>query len=961
MRDEEKSRDQLIEELAALRRRNSQLEMADSGRRRAEQEIRDSQALYSSLVENLPVQILRKDLEGRFTFANESFCHLLGRSLGEIVGRTDFDFYPQELAEKYRQDDLEVLRTGELFDDIERYEKDGQTRYVHVIKFPLRDAQDKIIGVQIVFWDVTKRKTAEAALEKERYLLKALMDHLPHNIYFKDTASRFLRVNKAMTTFFHLHDAAEVVGKTDFDYFTEEHARQARADEEEVMETRKPLVDKEEKETWPDGSCTWASTTKLPLCDEQGQVIGTFGVSRDITERKLAAEALRQAKETAEAASRAKSDFLANMSHEIRTPLNAIIGMTELVLDTELNESQREYLKMVVESGDALLALINDILDFSKIEAGKLDFEQAAFDLRESLGDTMKSLAYRAHTKGLELACRIQTDVPAILVGDVGRLRQVIVNLVGNAIKFTHDGEVVLEVRPRTVEENRAELLFLVSDTGIGIPREKQATIFAAFEQVDSSMTRRFSGTGLGLAISSRLVEFMGGRIWVESAEGTGSKFQFTAWFDRARAEELETPQRPMIAVGGTRVLIVDDNATNRRILEEMLNNWQMRPRSAPDAITALEMLRRAYAAGKPFTLVLTDANMPEMDGFSLAEKVKQDANLGSTVIMMLTSGDRPGDVARCEQLGVAAYLLKPIKQSELFDAIALALGVTAAEDEVAAGHDAGELTLPPLKILLAEDSLVNQKLAVGLLQRHGHQVLVANHGREVLAALESHPVDLILMDIQMPEMDGLEATRAIRSREKRVGGHMPIVAMTAHAMKGDRRRCLEAGMDEYLAKPIRARQLFQVLAAVLGFSSTPLPEVKLPSGGEPQPPAGTPAPFWDAEKALESVQGDRDLLKIVIETYLEESPKLVAAVRAAIDQRDAPKVLLAAHTLKGSLRFFGCDRAFQSAYRLEMMGHQEQLDEAAGTLAELEQLVDQLQPELSRHAQALAGEENPQ
>ncbi len=567
---------------------------------------------------------------------------------------------------------------------------------------------------------------------------------------------------------------------------------------------------------------TWASTTKLPLRDEQGRIVGTFGISRDITQQKEASEELRRAKEAAEDASRAKSDFLANMSHEIRTPMNAIIGMTELVIDTELTASQRDYLKMVRESGESLLSLINDILDFSKIEAGKLDLDFTPLELREGLGDTMKSLALRAHSKGLELACQIPPQVPERLMGDVGRLRQIVVNLVGNAIKFTEAGEVVLHVELQSQSDDEVVLHFSVSDTGIGIPEEKLSAIFDAFEQVDSSTTRRYGGTGLGLAISSKLVQLMGGRIWVESEIGRGSTFHFTVRFGLAGEAVQAAIARPTI-VQDTRVLVVDDNATNRLILDEMLRNWGMDPTVVEGGRQALGLLRKARESGEPFRLILSDANMPEMDGFSLAEAVGQDRELSNTIIMMLTSGDRPGDISRCERLGIASYLLKPIKQSELFDAIVLALGVTTPEDEGIDRLATEPLSrLRPLQVLLAEDSLINQKLAVGLLEKHGHTVFVANHGREAMAALESRDFDLVLMDVQMPELDGYEATAVIRAREEQTGTHIPIIAMTAHAMKGDRERCLEAGMDDYVAKPVRAKQLFETIESVLSRDTLP-------------------------------------------------------------------------------------------------------------------------------------------
>ncbi len=785
--------------------------------------------------------------------------------------------------------------------------------------------------------EVAERKQAEKDLAYERFLLATLMDHSPDYIYFKDAQSRFIRISRALAGYFGLGDPSEAIGKSDFDVFDAERAGQYLADEQEVMRTGKTVVGKEEEQPWPDGRVTWVSTSKVPLRSPEGDTIGTFGISRDITGRKRAEAQLQAAKEAAEAANRAKSDFLANMSHEIRTPMNAIIGMTELVLDTDLTGAQRDYLRMVRESGESLLSVINDVLDFSKIEAGKLDLESAPFDLRESLGDTMRSLALRAHTKGLELACHIQPSVPDRLVGDAGRLRQIVVNLVGNAIKFTEAGEVVLAVQCRPESDHEAALHVTVTDTGIGIPQEKQATIFGAFEQADTSSTRKFGGTGLGLAISSSLVRLMNGRIWVESEVGRGSTFHFTARLELAGGDATAVaPEKPVI-LRDTPVLVVDDNATNRRILEEMLRNWGMKPSAVAGASEALAVLRRAYGAGEPFALVLTDANMPDVDGFALAEQIKRDTQLSSTVIMMLTSGDRPGDVTRCEQVGVAAYLLKPIKQSELFDAVAMALGITTPEDEVSqAAVTERPSRIRPLRVLLAEDSLVNQKLAVGLLEKHGHTVVVANHGREAIAAWESQPFDLVLMDVQMPEMDGFEATAVIRTKEKRTAAHIPIVAMTAHAMKGDRERCLEAGMDAYIAKPIRAQEVFDTIEAVLGGSAQA-------AAPPEQAPPGEQALDWS--EALRAVKGDHALLQTVVAAVLQESPRMMRAVRRAIADGDAAALRLAAHTLKGSIRYFGPSPAYDHAVCLERMGEQGNLQNAQGILAALEKEMGRLTP----------------
>jgi PAS domain S-box-containing protein len=757
------------------------------------------------------------------------------------------------------------------------------------------------------------------------------MENLPDSIYFKDTDSRFLRASHGLAEKFGLRDPAEARGKTDFDFFTEEHARQAREDEERLMQSGQVLLNKEEKETWPDGSTTWVSTTKLPLHDRAGKLIGTFGISRDITDQKRAEEAMRAARDAAEAASRAKSDFLANMSHEIRTPMNAIIGMTELVLDTPLSRTQREYLTTVWESGESLLSILNDILDFSKIEAGKLDLDLIDFSLRECLGDTMKSLALRAHRKGLELAYHVAPDVPDWIAGDPGRLRQVIVNLVGNAIKFTETGEVVLDVALERPPPEAFELKFRVRDTGIGIPENKLTAIFEAFEQADTSMTRRFGGTGLGLAISSKLVALMGGRIWAESTPGQGSTFHFLARFQLPRTEPVTPRAVQHASIGGARVLVVDDNATNRTILDEMLRNWDMKPEVVAGVAEALQAMREARERQQPFDLILTDVHMPDVDGFELAAAIKNDPQLAGTVIMMLTSADRPGDITRCEQLGAAAYLMKPIKQSELFDAIVSALGVSAPDD--------GAQTTPeqrraarPLRILLAEDSLPNQKLAVGVLEKWGHLVTVANNGLEALAALDRDEFDLVLMDVQMPEMDGLEAAAAIRARERQTGAHVPIIAMTAHAMKGDRERCLESGMDGYIPKPVRARKLFEAIEAVLG-------EVQ-PAAEQA---AGETAPGGvDWTIALSAVDGDRDLLKDVLEAFLIETPGLLEKIEESIRAGDAATLKRAAHTLKGSLRTLGA-AAGEHAARLETLGREGDLGRAEAELAPLRSAMERV------------------
>jgi PAS domain S-box-containing protein len=964
-------------------------------RRRSEDALRENERLMNSVLGQLPGLAYRCLVDRNWTvlFAKGNFRPIGGIDAEDLAdGRIYYgDILHPDDADRCARNVAEALARREPYENEHRiFDRQGNVKWILARGCGIFAEDGTFRYLDGLNIDITERKQAEEALRQANARLDLAVRGSNVGIWENDMPDGDFQAGLV-----HCTNIMEQLGYPAPDGPVPYEAVVTPVHPDDRARVEKALraylagettdYEVEFRARHRDGLYRWILSRGVAVRDAGGRPVRFAGTRIDITHLKRIEAELRQARDAAEAANRAKGEFLANVSHEIRTPMNAILGMTDLALDTRLNDEQRNYLNIVDSSANALLNVINDILDVSKIEAGKFELDHSDFSLRRVLNETLRALALRAHKKGLELVCHLGPDVPDGLVGDAGRLRQVLLNLVGNAVKFTEEGEVVVQVRTSNIEHPTSnvhrpssivepstaasdagrstldvgcsmfdvsvpsvELHFSVRDTGIGIPREKHETIFQAFEQGDNSTTRRFGGTGLGLSIASCLAKLMGGAITVESEPGRGSTFRFTARFGLQPEAAAAVPRPPAVDLRGLRVLIVDDNATNRTILEEWLRGWETEPAAVGDGLTALNTLWRAVALGRPYSLVLLDGRMPGVDGLTLAAEIARSPQLADTRVILLTSEDQPGGLAWQRELGIAPVARKPIQQEELLDTACRVLSRSPRDEPPADGvaaeapqEEAPAAAAPclrPLRILVAEDNELNQQVVQHLLARRGHTVQVAKDGREALGALDEGRFDLLLLDVHMPELDGFQVIEELRRREEGTGRHLPVVALTARSMKGDRERCLAAGMDDYLGKPIRRKELFATIERVLA-GRPPAEEVR----GEAAPADGV----LDAATLLTACDADPVLLGQMIAIFQADAPAHLDRVGAAVRARDAAELREAAHKVRGLVAAFSPGAA-DVARALEQAGAAGRVDGADEQVATLAGMVRGLSARLA-------------
>ncbi|HEV3299877.1 MAG TPA: PAS domain S-box protein, partial [Planctomycetaceae bacterium] len=912
-------------------------------RKRAEEALRESEERFRGTFENAAVGIAHVHANGRFLRVNEKFCNIVGYSREEFLQKTYQEItHSDDLAASIEAADALFRGDSPNFGLEKRFvRKDGSFVWAQVLASLQRDAAGvPAYGIGIIH-DMTERKRLEESLRASEERYRFLTQSIPQKIFTANANGDVDYFNQQWTEFTGL-SFEQIKGWGWLQFIHPDDVDENVRHWQHSVNTGEPFQ-LEHRFRRSDGVYRWHLSRALAMRDAQGRVSMWFGSNTDIDDQKRAAEALKQAKETAEAANRAKDEFLANVSHEIRTPMNAILGMTELVLDTALADDQRECLRTVKSAADNLLGIINDLLDFAKIEAGKMELNVGTFSLRSAVGSTLRALSARAHRKGLEIISNVQSDVPDALIGDAVRLRQVLLNLVGNAIKFTERGEVVVQVEAEPalgpLDRQEATVRFIVRDTGIGIPVDKQATIFRPFEQEDASTTRKYGGTGLGLTIAAQLVALMGGQISVNSSAGDGSTFTFTARFGlQPHSTEPATVQAPVL-LRNVPVLVIDDNATNRQILLQWVRGWEMDAAVAGDGVAAMDALWEAAARGRPYPLVLLDARMPDTDGLALAAQIRKRAELCGTRIILLSSGDRPADWDRTRGLRIEAHLLKPIQKDELLDMIHQVMARTAADELRQARSPSGEeiATAPvsssrALDILLAEDDEFSSRFMQQLLARHGHRIRLTANGRETLSLAENDDFDLLLLDIHMPELDGFDVVKAIRERERASGGHLPVIALTARSRQEDREHCLAAGMDDFLTKPIAPADL---LTAIDRMISRQPPDR---TSEDPQQPTS----LVDPVALLKACGDDADAMRRMCGEFEAYAPLRLAEVADAVRDRNAPRLRQAAHKFCPLLLAFSTI-AGNVASDLEDLAAQDRIGESQRMVEKLSDMTDEI------------------